>query len=127
MSSPDSGVRFYRVLSAHAPGIGRCTTQVELTGNRLVLRPDATSWFEVPLDHATARELVDALTGDTPAILHSHHPQHGMTTVTVAPHGATASLQVTNVPKGALLVVFDETALPELIMHLEDGASWLPR
>lgn len=29
--------------------------------------------------------------------------------------------------EGTLLVVFDETQLPELIMHLEDGAAWLPR
>lgn len=128
MSSHDGGsVRFYRVLSANIPGIGRCTTQVELDGDRLVLRPDTTSWFEVPLDHAAARCLLDALAGDTPGIVRARHPQHGATTVTVALHGPTASLWVENSPKGTLHVVFNETQLPELIMHLDDGAAWLPR
>jgi hypothetical protein len=121
------GFRFYRVLSAHVPGIGSCTTQVELVGDRLVLRPDTTSWFEVPLDHAATRCLLDALTGNTPGIVPTRHPQNGATTVTVTLHGPTASLRVENTPKGTLHVVFDETQLPELIMHLEDGASWLPR
>jgi hypothetical protein len=123
----EGGIRFYRVLSAHASGIGRCTTQVELVGNRLVLRPDTTSWFEVPLDYAATRCLLDALTGNTPGIVRARHPQNGATTVTVALHGATASLRVENASKGTLHVVFDETQLPELIMHLEDGAAWLPR
>lgn len=121
------GFRFYRVLSAHVPGVGSCTTQVELVGDRLVLRPDTTSWFEVPLDHAAARCLLDALTGDTPGIVRTRHPQNGATTVTVALHGPTASLRVENASKGTLHVVFNETQLPELIMHLEDGAAWLPR
>lgn len=127
MSSHDGGgVRFYRVLSANLPGIGWCTTQVELVGDRLVLRPDTTSWFEVPLGYAATRCLLGALTGDTPGIVHAQHPQHGATTVTVALHGPTASLRVENAPKGTLHIVFDETQLPELIMHLEDGARWLP-
>ncbi|MGH3754619.1 MAG: hypothetical protein ACRDRP_18355 [Pseudonocardiaceae bacterium] len=119
--------RFYRVLSAHASGTGPCTTQVELIGDQLVLRPDTTTWFEVPLDHAAARCLLDALTGDAPGIVHAQHPRNGATTVTVALHGPTASLRVENTSKGTLHVVFDETQLPELIMHLEDGAAWLPR
>lgn len=127
MSFHNRDMRFYRVLSAHLPEIGRCTTQVELVGDRLVLRPDTTSWFEVPLDHAAARCLLDALTGDTPGVVRAQHPQHGATTVTVALHGSTASLRVENASKGTLHVVFDETQLPELIMHLEDGAAWLPR
>ncbi|MGH3924389.1 MAG: hypothetical protein ACRDTT_16255 [Pseudonocardiaceae bacterium] len=123
----DSGVRFYRVLSAQDPELGRCTTQVELDGDRLILRPDTTTWFEVPLDYAAARALIAALAGDTPTIVRCQHPQHGATSVTVEPHGTTASLRVHNAPRGALHVLFDETALPELIMHLEDGANWLPR
>lgn len=45
VSSHNRGMRFYRLLSAHVPGIGRCTTQVELVGDRLVLRPDATTCY----------------------------------------------------------------------------------
>lgn len=127
MSSHDSGIRFYRVLSAQDPELGRCTAQVELVGNRLILRPDTTTWFEVPLDYTAARALIAALAGDAPTIVRCQHSQHGPTTVTVEPHGATASLRVHNTPRGALHILFDETALPELIMHLEDGASWLPR
>ena len=41
-------------------------------------------------------------------------------------HGSAASLRVENASKGTLHVVFDETQLPALIMHLEDGASLLP-
>ncbi|MGH3871196.1 MAG: hypothetical protein ACRDSR_06695 [Pseudonocardiaceae bacterium] len=121
MSYHDDDFRFYRVLSGHIPDVGRCTTQVELVGDRLVLRPDTTSWFEIPLDYPAARCLLDALTGDTPGIVHARHPQHGATTVAVALHGPTASLRVENTSKGTLHVVFDETQLPELIMHLEDG------
>jgi len=128
VSSHDGdGIRFYRVLTAHIPGIGSCTTQVELVGNRLILRPDTTRWFEVPLDHPAAHCLLDALTGDTPGVVRVRHPQNGATTVTVALHGSTASLRVENASKGTLHVVFDETQLPELVMHLEDGSSWLPR
>jgi hypothetical protein len=126
-SHNESGIRFYRVLPAHAPGVGRCTAQVELVGDQLVLRPDTTTWFEIPLDHAAAHCLLDALTGDTPGIVRARHPQNGATTVAVALHGATASLRVENASRGTLHVVFDETQLPELIMHLEDGAAWLPR
>ncbi len=128
MPSHNGGsIRFYRVLQAHAAETGPCTTQVELVADRLVLRPDTTTWFEVPLDHAAARCLLDALTGDIPGIVRARHPQNGATTVTVALHGQTASLRVENASKGTLHVVFDETQLPELIMHLEDGAAWLPR
>lgn len=37
------------------------------------------------------------------------------------------SLRVEKAAHGVLRIVFDATQLPELIMHLEDGASWLPR
>lgn len=126
---PQSGdVRFYRVLTAYIPGVGRCTTQVELVEDQLVLRPDTTTWFEIPLDHANACRLLDALTGEVPGIVRTQHPRNGATTVAVALHGpSAASLRVENVAKGMLHVVFDETQLPELIMHLEDGATWLPR
>jgi hypothetical protein len=117
------GIRFYRVLTARIPGVGRCTTQVELVGDRLILRPDTTTWFEIPLDHATARCLLDALTGDTPRIVRVRHPRNGATTVTVALHGLSASLRVENASRGVPHIVFDETQLPERIMHLEDGAS----
>ncbi|MGH3774058.1 MAG: hypothetical protein ACRDRW_22150 [Pseudonocardiaceae bacterium] len=124
---PEGGdVRFYRVLTAYIPEVGRCTTQVELVEDQLVLRPDTTTWFVVPLDHADASCLIDALTGDTPGIVRVRHAQNGATTVAVALHGPSASLRVENAAKGVLHVVFDETQLPELIMHLEDGASWLP-
>ncbi|MDQ3762653.1 MAG: hypothetical protein M3460_13600 [Actinomycetota bacterium] len=126
MSSHDGGFRLYRVLTAHIPGVGRCTTQIELVGDQLILRPDTTSWFEVPLDHSAARFLLDALTGDAAGIVRVRHPQNGATTVTVALHGPTASLRMENASKGTLHVVFNETQLPELIMHLEDGAAWLP-
>ncbi|MGH3900947.1 MAG: hypothetical protein ACRDTA_22430, partial [Pseudonocardiaceae bacterium] len=59
-------------------------------------------------------------------IVRTQHPKNGATTVTVALHDSAASLRVENAPKGTLHVVFDETQLPELIMHLEDGAAWLP-
>ena len=121
------GIRFYRVLTARIPGVGRCTTQVELVEDQLVLRPDTTTWFEVPLGYAAACCLLDALTGDTPGVVHVRHPRNGATTVTVALHGLAASLRVENASKGVLHIVFDETQLPQLIMHLEDGASWLPR
>ena len=121
------GIRFYRVLTARIPGVGRCTTQVELVEDQLVLRPDTTTWFEVPLGYAAACCLLDALTGDTPGVVHVRHPSNGATTVTVALHGLAASLRVENASKGVLHIVFDETQLPQLIMHLEDGASWLPR
>lgn len=114
------------MLTAHIPGIGSCTAQLELVDGRMILRPD-TRWFEVPLDWAAAHCLLDALTGDTAGIVHVRHPQNGATTVTVALHGSTASLCVENASKGTLHVVFDETQLPELIIHLEDGASRLPR
>lgn len=126
-SHDGSGFRFYRVLSGHAPGLGQCTTQVELVGDQLIFRPDTTSWFEVPLDHAVVHCLLDALTGDTPGVVHAQHPRNGATTVTVALHGPAASLRVENASRGTLHVVFDETQLPELIMHLEDGARWLPQ
>jgi hypothetical protein len=121
------GVRFYRVLTARIPGEGRCTTQVELVEDQLVLRPDTTTYFEIPLDHAAACYLIDALTGDTPGVVRVRHPSNGATTVTVTLHGLAASLHVENASRGVLHIVFDETQLPELIMHLEDGASWLPR
>ncbi|MGH3717360.1 MAG: hypothetical protein ACRDRI_00670 [Pseudonocardiaceae bacterium] len=125
---PEGGdVRFYRVLTAYIPGVGWCTTQVQLVEDQLILRPDTTTWFEVPLDHADAGCLIDALTGETPGIVRIRHPQNGATTVAVALHGSSASLRVENATKGVLHVVFDETQLPELIMHLEDGATWLPR
>ncbi|MGH3579509.1 MAG: hypothetical protein ACRDU0_18400, partial [Mycobacterium sp.] len=78
------------------------------------------------LDHANACRLLDALTGEVPGIVRTQHSQNGATTVAVALHGPSASLRVENVAKGMLHVVFDETQLPELIMHLEDGATWLP-
>lgn len=80
-----------------------------------------------PTDHAAAHCLLDALTSETPGIVRARHPQNGATTVAVALHGSTASLRVENASRGTLHVVFDETQLPELIMHLEDGAAWLPR
>lgn len=55
------------------------------------------------------------------------HPWNGATTVTVALHCPAASLRVENASRGVLHVVFDATQLPELIMYLEDGASWLSR
>ncbi|MBV9143789.1 MAG: hypothetical protein JO115_23210 [Pseudonocardiales bacterium] len=55
------------------------------------------------------------------------HPHNGATTVAVALHGQTASLRVENASQGVLHIVYDETQLPELIMHLEDGSCWLPR
>lgn len=94
------GIRFYRVLTARIPEVGRCTTQVELVGDRLVLRPDTTTWFEIPLDHAAARCLLDALTDDTPGIVRVRHPRNGATTVTVALHGLSASLRVENASRG---------------------------
>jgi hypothetical protein len=102
------GIRFYRVLTARIHGVGRCTTQVEL-------------------DHPAACCLLDALTGDMPGVVRVRHPSNGATTVTVALHGLAASLRVENAAQGVLHIVYDETQLPELIMHLEDGASWLPR
>ncbi len=121
------GIRFYRVLTASIPEECRCTTQVELVEDQLVLRPDATTCFEVPLDRPSACCLLDALTGDTPGVVRVRHPSNGATTVTVALHGLAASLRVENAAHGVLHIVFDATQLPELIMHLEDGASWLPR
>jgi hypothetical protein len=121
------GIRFCQVLTAWIPGVGPCTTQVELVEERLVLRPEATTWFEVPLDHAAACCLLGSLIGDAPGIARVRHPHNGATTVAVALHGQTASLRVENASKGVLRIVYDETQLPELIMHLEDGSCWLPR
>jgi hypothetical protein len=123
----DGSIRFYRVLTARIPEVGPCTTQIELVEDLLVLRPDTTTWFEVPLDHPAACRLLDALTGEVPGVVRVRHPRNGATTVTVALHGPAASLRVENAARGVLHVVFNETQLPELIMHLEDGASWLPR
>lgn len=69
-------------------------------------------WFEVLLDHAAARSLLDALTGETPGVVRVQHPQNGATTVTVALHGHTASLRVENASKGTLHVVFGERSYP---------------
>lgn len=116
--------RFYRVVACRLAAGGPCTTQVELVGDRLVLRLDTTPWHEMALDEPAARALLAALV-DGGGAISVRHPHNGVTALDVRRHDGGASLHARNEPRGELTVVFDASQLPQLVMHLEDGAAWL--